>query len=77
MKILLLSQIIGHWVVAKTKHHLKKGLVKIRVEKIYGIFSCHDMITKVKYIFILVEFLGGYVVAGQPKQQVTQGQTEQ
>ena len=33
---------------------IEMELAKIRMEKIYGIFPCHNLITKVKYIFILV-----------------------
>ena len=41
------------WGVAKPSI-IEMELAKIRMEKIHGIFSCHNMITKVKYIFILV-----------------------
>ena len=43
----------------------------------YGIFFLYDMITKIKYISTLVEFLGEYLLVKQLKHQVTQGHTEQ
>jgi len=54
LEILLLSQILVVVLVADKSNIIEMELAKIRMEKIYRIFSCHNMITKVNYIFILV-----------------------